>query len=475
MASERVALASYDIPEQHIDKRSWESIEQSFASLCVILANFSGIVLARVLSTRPNPNICYLVEFALIVVPTVLFVTVASSYSVHFVALMMVLLLLYLLRARPLSRAKSRAQFQLGTRPFVLTLMRSMTHLITAICILAIDFASFHRPYRKSRLFGAQLMDTGIGLFVVTMGLVSRRPRNCADLRRSIWRSSLPLILLGIARVVAILIVGYGQDEHEYGRHLNAFFTLGLTKFFGSLFCFLPRNDTHLLPLGLGLLVCHQLALTLGGISEYVMNEDLPRSTFVSANREGLFSLPGFVAIYLLSICLSRWLVSKTSLSYNEIVGKLRSLLIISVLCWLLMAGSAYAVGIARVTCNLGYVSWMMFLITSMLCLSIFIFHLVIDDDNETLGDIESLEKSPLIATGSGNAKDRGDLLVICNSLNMNGLVFFLLANILTGGVNIFLEPEYRSDPASVFILLAYMLVVTSVAHLLYKTGIRIA
>jgi len=133
-----------------------------------------------------------------------------------------------------------------------LSVLRALTHLITAICILAIDFGSFYRPYRKSRQYGAKLMDTGIGLFVFTMAMVSRRSRHLSDFRRSVIYSAMPLILLGLARTVAILTLGYGQDAHEYGQHLNAFFTLGFTKILGALVSLLARRDLHLLPLGLG-------------------------------------------------------------------------------------------------------------------------------------------------------------------------------------------------------------------------------
>lgn len=254
MDSGRIALEVYDIPQQHTDKRSFASIEQSFSSLFVILAIFSGVVLARAILTpsrtsRLNPTLCYLLEFPLIAVPGVLLVTVASDYSVQFVSVMIAVLFVYIMRTGSISRIESQPQFDVGTRPIAITICRALTHLITSICILAIDFRSFDRRYRKSRLFGAHLMDTGIGLFVFTMGLVSRRPRNCRELRRNILRSALPLILLGIARVIAILALNYGQDEHEYGVHLNAFFTLGLTKLFGSIFSYFAHSDLQLLPL----------------------------------------------------------------------------------------------------------------------------------------------------------------------------------------------------------------------------------
>lgn len=244
------------ISPRHYDKRISQSIEHIFESSLVIFTVFSGVVLARLathrLCRRFSATICYFIEFPFVVVPGVLFVTVAHEYSLYFTLVMILVGGCFIGLTGALPRARNHGFFDLGKRSTTLTIGRAMNHLITAICILAIDFQSFYRPFRKSKLFGAQLMDTGIGFFVMTMGVVSRRPRNLVELRRNLLHSAAPLILLGFARTVAIAIIGYGQDEHEYGKHLNAFFTLGLTKLFGSLLSYLFANDSHLLPAGLG-------------------------------------------------------------------------------------------------------------------------------------------------------------------------------------------------------------------------------
>jgi len=214
------------------------TLVQSWESLLLILTTFWCILLARVVTQRlrlhGSPNLCYAVEFVLVILPCILLVTVAVDYSSYIGVVIFVVTLWFLRRSRALDLARTRSQFDLGgNRPMALSVLRALTHLITAICILAIDFGSFYRPYRKSRQYGAKLMDTGIGLFVFTMAMVSRRSRHLSDFRRSLIYSAMPLILLGLARTVAILTLGYGQDAHEYGQHLNAFFTLGFTKFLG--------------------------------------------------------------------------------------------------------------------------------------------------------------------------------------------------------------------------------------------------
>ncbi|KAH8342518.1 hypothetical protein KR059_011162 [Drosophila kikkawai] len=474
------AIAKY-VP---VSDWSWtETLFQSWESLLLILATFWCIFLARLVSHKlglfDSPNRCYAVEFALIILPCILLVTVAVDYSCYVGLVMLLATLWFLQRSRFLERARSRQQFDLGKRPVALSVLRSVTHLLTAVCILAVDFESFHRPYRKSRQFGAKLMDIGIGLFVFTMGSVSRRTRNFTDLRRSVVYSALPLILLGLARTVAILVVGYGQDEHEYGQHLNAFFTLGFTKLLAALFSILARRDVHLLPLGFGLLLLHQFGLSILSISDYVMDDEVVRSNLFNANREGLVSLPGFVSLYLLSIYVNRWMVAITQLTYSQMVQKLQRLFSIALILWSLFGLSTYAIGISRVTCNFGYVMWMMAIGGSTLLISFgaidFVINSVMPWDSSGL-EVDEQEKGLL--TEETAAKKRSKPIVpftISQALNQNGLTFFLVANLLTGAVNIFLKPENRSSLESVVILLVYMFLATKLAHELLKRGIRLA
>lgn len=226
------------------------------------------------------------------------------------------------------------------------------------------------------------------------------------------------------------------------------------------------------------MLVIHQIGLIVGGISDYVMDEDQPRNTFMNANREGLFSLPGFVAMYLIWIYMRRWFISKTQLSYAEIVRRLWQLIAFCALWWCLMAITVQLFGISRVTCNLSYVVWMTAMCTSILLITMFIFDFIISSVlpmDTKLGVYVSLEQGSASSLQQCNENGCGQVNLICESLNMNGLCFFLLANVLTGGVNFFLYPENRSNVSSVLILLVYMFLSTFVVFQLYRKRIRIA
>lgn len=246
------------------DKHSVASFYRVWHIQCTIIVTLIAIALARaIIYFRDNNGVSseetsfksklwlrYILEFTVISLPVIVSVNVANTYVEFIVLIACVILAITIWRTSCWQLAAKR-EYEFGRRPTLFTLMRSTINFLTALCILAIDFDSFPKKFRKTRRFGVGLMDVGIGLFVLSMGLVTSRPRKLSDLRKLVFTVGCMLVL-GLARTLVIRAIDYQQDEHEYGVHLNAFFTLGFTKLFATFCGFVAKNNKWLLGLGMG-------------------------------------------------------------------------------------------------------------------------------------------------------------------------------------------------------------------------------
>eukprot|EP01065_Artemidia_motanka_P014574 TRINITY_DN18469_c0_g1_i1.p1 TRINITY_DN18469_c0_g1~~TRINITY_DN18469_c0_g1_i1.p1 ORF type:complete len:284 (+),score=100.94 TRINITY_DN18469_c0_g1_i1:42-893(+) len=107
------------------------------------------------------------------------------------------------------------------------TQYRAMLMLLTVLCILAVDFPPFPPQHMKTESWGVSLMDIGAASAVFAQGLVTA-PRGTAQSASAWARTSLPLLLLGVGRVLLIKGTNYQEHLTEYGVHWNFFFTLAL-------------------------------------------------------------------------------------------------------------------------------------------------------------------------------------------------------------------------------------------------------
>ncbi|KAK7472222.1 Glucosaminyl phosphatidylinositol (GlcN-PI) nositol acylation protein, variant 2 [Stygiomarasmius scandens] len=156
-------------------------------------------------------------------------------------------------------------------------------------------------------------MDIGVGSFVFTSGVVSAIPliKNPSHLTApmipkviTVIRKCLPIILLGVIRVLLVKGTEYPEHETEYGTHWNFFITLAL----------LPVLQVFLHPLiarvsltGLGVAVAlaqQFIFLSPNGLDlqSYILHTPRDRNNLVSANKEGIISLTGYFAIHLLGL-----------------------------------------------------------------------------------------------------------------------------------------------------------------------------
>lgn len=485
-----------------------------------LLPAVCGVLLATTtlgaLGRRTRRNVRGLVEFALAVVPTILCCTTWSEHvgSVCATMLSVSLLNVMLLLGRGTSPSGLTTRPVAGRRPFI-TNFRALTNIITAICILAVDFRVFPRRFAKTEVSGYSLMDTGVGLFVLANALVAPEARDLSTSRqggfrqtlarnmKSCLRSCVPLLALGLGRFAVVEYVGYQKHVTEYGVHWNFFVTLAIVKLFTSMITSTVSSKYSLLS-GIWILWMHEYTMSTKGLKTWVLR-DGPRDDFLSANREGLISIPGYVGLYFVGVAIGRLIHStyqnsharsnmnvsvklygfEFGVRYNESMLLCIKLSLISALTCI--ATYFFDFQISRRLANAGYCVWIVILTTTLLSFLLLV-EIVLDiiDSAINASCVESkTEKSRKnlrlnLRKHVGSEREENDECAIRRSLeifdavNYNGLFFFLVSNVITGLVNVSVYTLYTEQSVALLILIVYMAVSIFSALVLYRLKIPI-
>ncbi|EEB11865.1 GPI-anchored wall transfer protein, putative [Pediculus humanus corporis] len=238
------------------------------------------------------------------------------------------------------------------------------TNFISAICILAVDFHVFPRRFAKTELYGCGLMDLGVGFFICANGLVHNRKSH--QTKTNVLKNFLNcgvLFMFGFIRLISTKTIEYQEHLTEYGTQWNFFFTLGCCKMFIYLAELLFQNKNFLwLCIVTGII--HEAILSLG-IREWIFSNE-PRNTFLSANREGLFSCLGYLCIYFAATCLGKFLTFSSSMKYQNVITFFVSL---SFFGWVTVIFFNHNFGISRRLANSGYIIWVLSLTVNILLL----------------------------------------------------------------------------------------------------------
>ncbi|XP_031827700.2 uncharacterized protein LOC116424869 [Nomia melanderi] len=486
-------------------------------NICSILLTITTLGLLRNLIHK---NVKVLVEFILLIIPAILCCTILSEYIITVCCAMLsisiVNILLLALNSNSSSYSIKPSQVK---KPFI-TNFRAMTNIITTICILAIDFRIFPRKFAKTEVFGYSLMDTGVGLFILSNALVAPEAKDFAPkqrigfvhtLSRNIKQSAkscIPLLILGFGRSVAIEVIGYQKHVTEYGIHWNFFITLAFVKLFTSSITSTISSKYSLLS-GAWILTMHEYILSTKGLKEWVLSNK-PRDDFVSANREGMVSVPGYVGLYLVGVAVGRLIHSTyynsyvqnsmqykhttfhvklfgygLDASYNEsMILCIKLSLIAAQTCAATLFCDSYF-KISRRLANAGYCMWILTL--GVMVLTLLLLIEVITDIlicATTSVDNSTDRKTKTHKMDARNKRERvpdecekstiGNTIEIFEAVNYNGLLFFLLSNLTTGAVNMSVSTLYVSQPRAVQILIAYMALNIVPVLFLYRKQVQI-
>lgn len=371
-------------------------------------------------------------------------------------------------------------------KPFI-TAYRSHMLVITNFAILAVDFKMFPRRFAKVETWGTSLMDLGVGSFVFSMGLASSRAiikqrfdsskstdykfklSQYASLIMKNTIKALPVLALGLIRLVSVKTLEYQEHVTEYGIHWNFFITLGLLPiFFGILdpiLNFIPRFIV-----ALTICIGYEVLMVKTDLMAFILRSDNRMESLVTMNKEGIFSFIGYFSIFIFGQSFGSFVLTgfKTPnnlfgmCSYQHYkksgakpgiftVTTTQGLVIATIfthaLFWYVQ--EAYFVSsISRRLANLPYVLWVVSYNSTLLL---------------GYNVIESVVTKPEVADSK-----------ILNAFNSNGLLSFLLGNLLTGLINMTINTLSCNAPVTFAILVTYGLVLSIIAVALDRYHIYI-
>ena len=352
-----------------------------------------------------------------------------------------------------------------------LTDNRFLLFLGTALAILAVDFPAFPRRLAKTELYGFSMMDVGVGLFGLYYGMFAKEvrvPPQFLDIRgflRSV-KSLTPIGLMALGRLVAIKISGYPEHITEYGVHWNFFFTLTFVRLFASFFVLLLPFPNFMGTICMtSLLFYNNYLTTHDQLNDWVIDtpDNRINLSFVDQNKEGIVSLPGFITLYFVGMQLGSYFYPLLLLSKEKTMTLLHCIKVtiynfVALICSgaILYYSHTKIQPCSRRLANFTYVSWVLmnFFVTM------------------TVGMVGSILVALVHSKSQNNSIS--SWVVLPNAFNKNALALFLLANLLTGCVNLTIPTIDVPDNQAVTILLCYCFVICFIASFLYHKKITL-
>lgn len=440
----------------------------------VTLVALSSYLAFNMIKGSSNRDVPLFVDFSLQVVTMVLAVTLYTNGIGTLHGLIIAPALLVMLTggktsAKPGKTNPSSSEL-LPHKDFI-TAFRAQMLVLTNIAILAVDFRAFPRRFAKVETWGTSMMDIGVGSFVFSMGLASSRMLIKQSLQPNqlggsylglVMRSTvkaLPVLCLGLVRLVSVKTLEYQEHVTEYGIHWNFFMTLGFLPIclalVNPLIKLVPR-----VALAFAVGIVHEVALQKG-MQEFVLRSDNRMVNVITMNKEGISSLAGYFSIFLFGQSFGYFVLPGRPVRNNLFgaypgtantrwsISTNRGLIIataVSHIGFWYCQNSFFVGSVSRRLANLSYIMWVVSYNSSMLLAYYWI----------------------------SRALPRAGMSTILQAINRNGLVIFLLANVATGLVNMSINTLKCDRLVAVAVLVGYGLVWVGVAVVLDKRGVYI-
>ncbi|XP_065210260.1 phosphatidylinositol-glycan biosynthesis class W protein-like [Planococcus citri] len=436
------------------------------SQLPFVLSLFSTTVTSKIRGSYSINNLS--LEFASIYIPQILLLTTLSEYlNLFYILLCFVsctaLLCLYSTMNVKNARWILKHVTVEDSKLPCITSFRSIVNSFSIICILAADFKCFPERYLKTEIYGYGLMDTGVGLYVISNAFTNSHFTKQTTKEKvkifpfilSTLKKVMPLLIIGVGRYIATAAVQYHQNVSEYGVHWNFFISLSVLAILNELLIlFVNRINTVYVLIVISLSL-HEFML-YAGVKSWV-NDDPSRVGFLASNKEGICSLLGYEVIYLCGIVIKHYLPRKGD-KFEKYFSSMYKFLIAFIVCTIFTMLSEYTFGVSRKFANCGYIFW----IISLSLISL--IHGVSQEFILYIFNVTSLK----------NEKHVSVIPLIMEAINYNGLVFFLAGNLLTGVINICVPTLTVNSTNGVLILIFYMSLCCYSVICLYKKNIRL-
>ncbi|CAN1235630.1 Uncharacterized protein At4g17910 [Linum perenne] len=384
-------------------------------------------------------------DFMFLIVPMLLIFTVFEQQTYTWTIISAVLLLPISISKRcgassSVTNSKASASLRASITSYRVIVME-----VACLCILAVDFKIFPRRHAKSKTYGISLMDLGVGSFALANAVVSKQARGISSLSlKDASAAIVPPLAIGFGRLILTKCLHYGVPAGEYGVHWNFFFTLAALAMLASLIR-IPTNYSGIS--GLVILIGYQWWLNTG-LNSYLL-ANTRGTDIVSQNKEGLFSLLGFWGMYLIGVQLGNFLFFGKQRSSDDVASnkwiKIK-VSCLSVIFWLLtIVLDKHVERISRRMCNLAYV-------TLILAENLQVLAILMVSDYLSESKVSTLEEA----------------------INRNLLATFLVANVLTGLVNMIMDTNSASPILALFILVVYSFVTSFASGVAHFYGLRL-
>lgn len=389
--------------------------------------------------------------------------------------------------SQTLYKSSTLSQASINSKMEFLTFYRSTVNYLTFVAILAVDFTIFPRSYAKTELYGYGLMDLGAASFCAIGGLVSwfaksqfstlqssnhaigtisnPKPKFHEQTKNKMKKTlihSIPLFIMGMIRLITTKGLEYQEHVSEYGVHWNFFFTLALVNILATFMrSYSMLMQKKILP-WLILLVLYQSILSLGHVQQYI--ESAPRvcaggqfslfCTFFAANREGLLGSIGYLILFLACEDIGKYCIWKQRVDNPSLQGFRIFLITIIfwILHWLSSSNRVLGIVVSRRSTNSTFILWTIAHNMTILLLIWMVFY--------------HCSKGSILHNSVIRDRDKAITPPIFAAVNKHGLIVFILANLMTGAVNLTVDTLNASKMTAIIIIFCYLCSVGGVALL---------